>query len=145
MREDIEKLKKSFKYIRSCMLIYRDGEVITIDVENQEELAFKLSILFDLNGLEEILIERSDGASYVRVYNDKLIYLDFSKKPNIPLLNMYLRRIFSKKSTSKVEPEKIDIKSEEETKPEEIKPKFTPKEEESEGTWEDVRKIFSMR
>ncbi len=140
MREDIEKLKKSFKYIKSCMLLDRNGEVVTIDVDNQEEMAFKLSILFDLNGLEEILIEKSSGASYVKVYDDKLICLDFTKKPNIPLLNMYLRKIFPEKPV--LRPEKVKVEPKEEER--EVKPEPTP-EKGSEENWDDVEKIFSMR
>ncbi|WP_456473973.1 hypothetical protein [Candidatus Pyrohabitans sp.] len=93
LKENIEKLKKSFRYIKGCVLINRDGEVTAYDVDDYEELTFKLSILFDLDGLEEILIERGDGAHYIKVFGDTMIYLDFTRKPNVPLLNMYLKKI----------------------------------------------------
>ncbi len=89
----LEKLKKSFKYIKGCALLSRDGEIAACGIQDGEGLAFKLSILFDLGNLEEILIEGANGASYVKLFGDSIVYMEFNKKPNIPLLNMYLRKI----------------------------------------------------
>lgn len=104
MKEKLEKLKSSLKYINWCMLVEKNGEVFACDVENQEELAFKLSVLFDIEGLEEIVIKKSNGKSYLGIYNhEKIVYLDSEKKLNIPLLKMYLKRIVN------VKPEKKEI------------------------------------
>jgi predicted regulator of Ras-like GTPase activity (Roadblock/LC7/MglB family) len=145
MKEDLEKLKRGFKYIKGCMLLGSDGEVITIDVDNQEELAFKLSILFDLENLEEILIEKTSGANYIKMYDSRLVFLEFTRKPNIPLLNMYLKRIFSAEREperkldieKKVEMVLAEAKREEETE--------EKRETEEQGDWKDVSRIFSMR
>ncbi|NOZ58811.1 MAG: hypothetical protein GXO66_04465 [Euryarchaeota archaeon] len=93
VRQQLEKLRLSFKYIKGCALLSRDGEIVGCEVPDPEELAFKLSILFDLEDLEEMVIEGASGATYVRRMGDHLVYLEFTKKPNIPLLNMYLKRI----------------------------------------------------
>ncbi len=94
VEKEIEKFKKSFKNVKCCMILDKDGNSVACDIENQEELAFKLSVLFDLDDLEEIVIERSsNNVCYVRKYDDKLVYIEFTKKPNIPLLNMYLGKV----------------------------------------------------
>lgn len=94
IEQEIEKFKKSFKHVKCCMLLEKDGNAVACDIEDQEELAFKLSVLFDVDNLEEIVIERSSGnVCYIRRYNDKLVYIEFTKKPNIPLLNMYLGKV----------------------------------------------------
>ncbi len=100
-RKQLEKLKLSFRYIKSCAVLYRDGEIVGCDITDQEELAFKLSILFDLDDLEEMVIEKPEGASYVRRMGDHIVYLEFTRKPNIPLLNMYLRRIIGGESAGR--------------------------------------------
>ncbi|NOZ58809.1 MAG: hypothetical protein GXO66_04455 [Euryarchaeota archaeon] len=146
MREDLEKLKRGIKYIKSCMLIGSDGEVVTIDVDNQEELAFKLSILFDLKDLEEVLIERPGGASYIKLYDSRLIFLEFTKKPNIPLLNMYLRRIFSENKKQDMEKRVEAVLAEARKTPPPAQESPRPEEKESEESgWEDVSRIFSLR
>lgn len=86
MSGDIEKLMKSFGYMKSCMVLGSDGEVDGHKIDNQEELAFKLSVLFDLDNLEEIIIEKEDGACYIKLFDDRLVYFDCNKKPNTTLL-----------------------------------------------------------
>ncbi len=94
IEKEMEKFKKSFKHVKCCMLLDRGGNAVACDIDDQEEMAFKLSVLFDVNNLEEMVIEKSNGnVCYLRRYNDKLIYIEFSKKPNIPLLNMYLSKV----------------------------------------------------
>ena len=143
MREELEKLKKGLKYIKGCMLLSNNGEVVTVDVDNQEELAFKLSILFDLSNLEEILIEKTGGADFIKMYDSRLIYLEFTKKPNIPLLNMYLNRIFSDEKR----PEEAEIEKKVEMVLAEAKAGAEEEatEEEEKAKWNDVSRIFSMR
>lgn len=110
LRENIEKLKKSFRYIKGCVILNREGEVTACDIDEYEELTFKLSILFDLDGLEEILIERRDGAHYIKVFGDTIIYLDFTRKPNVPLLNMYLKKIIGGVVSEKVQKEESSVR-----------------------------------
>ncbi|GBE54359.1 hypothetical protein BMS3Bbin15_00512 [archaeon BMS3Bbin15] len=118
MKEKLKKLKSSLKYINWCMLVDRNGEVFACDVENQEELAFKLSVLFDIEGLEEILIEKSNGTSYLSIYNgEKIVYLDSEKKLNIPLLRMYLKRIVNVKQEKKEIVDKIKTEPKKATSP----------------------------
>jgi hypothetical protein len=93
VKEQLEKLKGSFRYIEGCALLSKNGEISACDVRDVDELAFKLSILFDLENLEEILIEKTRGASYIKLFGDNIVYMEFTKKPNIPLLNMYLNKI----------------------------------------------------
>ncbi len=149
MKEDLEKLKKGIKYIKSCMLLDREGDVVTIDVDNQEELAFKLSILFDLDDLEEMVIEKPGGASYIKLYDSRLVFLEFTKKPNIPLLNMYLKKIFSERDRKSDIEERVEtvlsgvMKS---ARDAESKAEEEEKESrEKDAGWEDVSRIFSLR
>lgn len=76
------------------MILKRDGGVYSSKLDDEEELAFKLSVLFDFDNFEEMVIEREEGATYLKLFNEIVVYLHCRKKPNATLLNMYLKKIF---------------------------------------------------
>ncbi len=113
IRDELETLKESIEEVTACLLMDSSGRAVSCNVEDEEALAFKLAVLFLLDGFEEMLIERREGASYVKLHGHRMVYLEFSGMPSIPLINMYIKRLFERrKPEAKPEPREEAVEQE---------------------------------
>jgi len=89
----LEKLHRVMPELSGYML-FRGDEVLAAEgIEKPESLKFKLSVVEELQGLEEMVVLRPQGCAYLRVYSGGVVYLEFSSQPCLALVKLYLRWI----------------------------------------------------
>ncbi len=93
MKEGLEKLHRVMPGLSAYMLFSGERVIASGGIEKPESLKFKLSVIEELHGIEEMVVERREGCSYLRVYGDTAVYLEFSTRPCLSLLKLYLRWI----------------------------------------------------
>ncbi|GEM_PF-2174925 len=112
IKDELETLRESIEEVTACLLMDASGRAVACNVEDEELLAFKLSVLFLLDGFEEMLVEREQGVSYIKLHRHRLVYLEFSGMPSIPLINVYIKRLFESRAEKPAPPSPAEQKPE---------------------------------